>query len=212
MKKIIEVGICVAALAMGSIAQAATVGGINFADGAIADVLVSSSGNFTNYASTPSAISAAQLEADITDLSGGTWVQGVTGSETLDLDFSSRTLVNGVGADLAVFMVGNPVDVNVSLPGLGTGTILYDGVYTGSDISYQGSVYALMVAMVDVTDFGVAAGAQFETVRIDAYWPVSLVGALNSVETTAVPVPAAVWLFGSGLLGLVGVARRRSHS
>ena len=25
----------------------------------------------------------------------------------------------------------------------------------------------------------------------------------------AVPVPAAVWLFGSGLLGLVGVARRR---
>lgn len=26
---------------------------------------------------------------------------------------------------------------------------------------------------------------------------------------TAVPVPAAVWLFGSGLLGLVGVARRK---
>jgi hypothetical protein len=28
----------------------------------------------------------------------------------------------------------------------------------------------------------------------------------------AVPVPAAVWLFGSGLLGLVGVARRRSQA
>ncbi len=27
--------------------------------------------------------------------------------------------------------------------------------------------------------------------------------------TSAVPVPAAVWLFGSGLLGLVGVARRK---
>lgn len=30
-----------------------------------------------------------------------------------------------------------------------------------------------------------------------------------SVSTSPVPVPAAVWLFGSGLLGLVGVARRR---
>lgn len=29
------------------------------------------------------------------------------------------------------------------------------------------------------------------------------------LELTAVPVPAAVWLFGSGLLGLIGVARRR---
>jgi hypothetical protein len=30
-----------------------------------------------------------------------------------------------------------------------------------------------------------------------------------SLAPSAVPVPAAVWLFGSGLLGLVGVARRR---
>lgn len=31
----------------------------------------------------------------------------------------------------------------------------------------------------------------------------------NVIPAPAVPVPAAVWLFGSGLLGLVGVARRR---
>ena len=35
--------------------------------------------------------------------------------------------------------------------------------------------------------------------------PVTTVG--NSI--TVVPVPAAVWLFGSGLLGLVGIARRK---
>lgn len=34
----------------------------------------------------------------------------------------------------------------------------------------------------------------------------------NSFSTTVVPVPAAVWLFGSGLLGLVGVARRKRAS
>jgi hypothetical protein len=33
-----------------------------------------------------------------------------------------------------------------------------------------------------------------------------------TVSANAVPVPAAVWLFGSGLLGLVGVARRRKSS
>ncbi len=32
----------------------------------------------------------------------------------------------------------------------------------------------------------------------------------TDITNTAVPVPAAVWLFGSGLLGLVGVARRRA--
>lgn len=31
-------------------------------------------------------------------------------------------------------------------------------------------------------------------------------------EVNPIPVPAAVWLFGSGLLGLVGVARRRKQS
>jgi hypothetical protein len=30
-----------------------------------------------------------------------------------------------------------------------------------------------------------------------------------TADVAAVPVPAAVWLFGSGLLGLIGVARRK---
>jgi hypothetical protein len=34
----------------------------------------------------------------------------------------------------------------------------------------------------------------------------------NCVNTPPIPVPAAVWLFGSGLLGLVGVARRRKSA
>jgi hypothetical protein len=33
-----------------------------------------------------------------------------------------------------------------------------------------------------------------------------------SVYAPVVPVPAAVWLFGSGLLGLVGVARRKNRT
>lgn len=34
--------------------------------------------------------------------------------------------------------------------------------------------------------------------------------AVQSGDVSAIPVPAAVWLFGSGLLGLLGMARRKS--
>jgi hypothetical protein len=34
-------------------------------------------------------------------------------------------------------------------------------------------------------------------------------GAIDNIAYNAVPVPAAVWLFGTGLLSLVGVARRK---
>lgn len=31
----------------------------------------------------------------------------------------------------------------------------------------------------------------------------------NALQLAAVPIPAAIWLFGSGLLGLIGIARRK---
>ncbi len=55
--------------------------------------------------------------------------------------------------------------------------------------------YAAHVPLLDASGFGGVA------------YTVYLEGTVASVS--AVPVPAAVWLFGSGLLGLVGIARRR---
>ena len=38
-----------------------------------------------------------------------------------------------------------------------------------------------------------------------------MIAGIDNCRASVVPVPAAVWLFGSGLLGLIGVARRK-HS
>lgn len=40
-------------------------------------------------------------------------------------------------------------------------------------------------------------------------WLLTNAGTLEYATVSAVPVPAAVWLFGSGLVGLVGIARRK---
>lgn len=57
-------------------------------------------------------------------------------------------------------------------------------------------------------------GLSLSALWLDGDWNVERpVSGITLVPTTinvnAVPVPPAVWLFGSGLLGLVGVARRR---
>jgi hypothetical protein len=66
-----------------------------------------------------------------------------------------------------------------------------------NDLMPLGEVYALEFSLSssDVGAFGMNTPAYF---AID-----------NLTTVSAVPVPAAVWLFGSGLLGLVAVARRR---
>jgi uncharacterized membrane protein len=36
-------------------------------------------------------------------------------------------------------------------------------------------------------------------------------GELHAFKASPVPVPAAVWLFGSGLLGIIGIGRKRYY-
>ena len=62
--------------------------------------------------------------------------------------------------------------------------------------------------------FSFTATAEMSNLSFLMFAPISDVSAypgLDSVSLSAVPVPAAVWLFGSGLLGLIGVARRKSR-
>ncbi len=66
-----------------------------------------------------------------------------------------------------------------------------------------------------VQDFVTAPGGTFDPNAIGNYqFAIQVSGGGFNLETVAmevqtVPIPAAVWLFGSGLLGLVGIARRK---
>ena len=61
-----------------------------------------------------------------------------------------------------------------------------------------------------ISDDGIG-GMPVDGMPYNQYASISLdIGSGNSMTVTnVVPIPAAVWLFGSGLLGLVGVARRK---
>ena len=57
-----------------------------------------------------------------------------------------------------------------------------------------------------------AAGVLTDTFHLKVLWEDedgSRTGSLISDDLSAVPIPAAAWLFGSALVGLVVVARRR---
>ncbi len=66
----------------------------------------------------------------------------------------------------------------------------------------SGNIHCEAEELIDPSEDPGSAGFAFWTAQWD------MKGTLTPVHS-AVPVPAAVWLFGSGLLGLVGVARRK---
>ena len=93
-----------------------------------------------------------------------------------------------------------------------TGTSSNDGVGFGQGFTMTGSalqdagVGSWTGTLVSAGNIGQAWGASFDGTQYSELLNITITSA------SPVPVPAAVWLFGSGLLGLVGVARRRKQA
>ena len=143
----------------------------------------------------------------------------VSNAGQLDLDFAGRT-----GSATLFPYLGTPA-WNID-DGVAGGTGAYEGYTTGSDSNVSptdGSV-SLTLTGSNLTFAGTTGGGlglwtgQLVSVgNVGASWgpfagtPYSEVYTVN-VTGPVVPIPAAAWLFGSGLIGLVGVARRRRRS
>lgn len=84
-----------------------------------------------------------------------------------------------------------------------SGAVYTDGLHNGGNTfncsSVSGIFHCQAETLIATEDGSIGFGGQY--VQFD------LTGTISSV-----PVPAAVWLFGSGLIGLVGFARRKSNS
>ncbi len=84
----------------------------------------------------------------------------------------------------------------------GTVTAYLDGAIVGS-LDLFGDGDPVTLNLIDLSAFGMID----QLVLTSSLDPAGL--GFDNFSFTAVPVPAAVWLFGSGLLGLFGIARRK---
>ncbi len=97
-------------------------------------------------------------------------------------------------------LVPNPPNSNTAWDSFSTGTAT-NGLGTINGAAYDGTTAILVKAGTYGSDWqGFTGVSYFEA------WNVSFV---KTGDLPTIPIPAAAWLFGSGLLGLVGVAARR---
>jgi hypothetical protein len=134
---------------------------------------------------------------------------------------STQSAANNIGSALAGLPVvsgsGNPIvgltsgdagntffaAIGTSLGGLFTSPAV-NGVANGTPIDF------FQTTQVSTTPSTIVHPVKYTSGGLDDTFTLSAAGDLQfNVPGSAVPLPAAVWLFGSGLLGLIGVGRRR---
>jgi hypothetical protein len=135
------------------------------------------------------------LEVGSDGLGGFNWDQLIVGG-SYDIQSGSTitfSLLDGI--DVATF------DANFAM------TDFFHTGTAGSDVPIDPFAMAFF-GNADIFVHDLALGT-------DGWYSMAFDGAGSFTATSVpapVPVPAAVWLFGSGLLGLIGVARRRAHA
>ena len=88
-----------------------------------------------------------------------------------------------------------------------TGSLINDGPFHSIHSTYWSATEYAFNA-VDVWTFNMHGGGQNTTNRTASHYA----WAVHDGDIGAVPIPSAVWLFGSGLITLIGFTRRKGNA
>jgi len=150
----------------------------------------------------PSSSASLVTTADLIDASADTTFG--FGGANIERFFSFEAL-SGSGS------LSQSVDVEIQAEVQGAGTVVNSDALFGYDVGTSG-----VVASRAGLEMSGDSGDQSQTLSTTLSFSVFMeqgdvinMFADGGPEVSAIPIPAAAWLFGSGLIGLVGISRRR---
>ena len=121
--------------------------------------------------------------------------------EILIVAFTDNSALDGDGNDIKIYEDINhdsSVDIYASMD---NSNYVYLGMATGN-VEYDISNFGKLGYINYLMFVGLDDGGSYPGFDLDAVW------ALHSGPHTAVPIPGALWLLGSGLIGIVGIRKK----
>ncbi len=207
-----------AALSIPMTGHATLYHGVDFPDGAasFADAVVAYNPAFAGNTGPAVTYQVPEEALGIPDYTEGPGLDYVSlgdgGYITLRFTDNSLTGSDSNALDLWIFEIGPDVEdtyVDISKNGTNWFSVgKVGGSTSGIDIDAFGwntSDFFSYVRLTDDPNEGQQGSGGTVGADIDA------VGAISSAPAV-IPIPAAVWLFGSGLIGLIGVSVRNRHN